>query len=221
MRRQAAIRLRSRAEQGPGDSWPFAFGWIAACAQCLPVLPKPPAPRALCSNSSTTIEMHLQHRHDHQLRDALHRLERERCRCRGSRPRRRSVPGSPSRSARPDCPSTMPCLWPRPERGSTIGGQPGSARWIAMPEWDQLGLAGLQLDRLSIQARRSRPAEPGSRRRAIVGQARVQNLDVDGAHRWCVSDDTIEREQGRADQAPYGLELERLARAAVQAWRYA
>src|SRR5712692_8295841 len=57
-------------------------------------------------------------------------------------------------------PSTMPCLWPRPERGSTNAASPGSARLMAMP----LGTSS---------------AAPGA---SVIGewmQARSEDLDVE------------------------------------------
>ena len=43
-----------------------------------PVEPKPPSPRSLASNDVDDAELGLHHRHDHQLGDALERLDRER-----------------------------------------------------------------------------------------------------------------------------------------------
>src|ERR1700674_1348207 len=57
-------------------------------------------------------------------------------------------------------PRTMPCLWPRPERGMTIAASPGSSRWIASPEGTSAESPGRRVSGSSMHARRSSPAEP-------------------------------------------------------------
>src|SRR5690554_6707071 len=55
----------------------------------------------------------------------------------------------------------MPCLWPSPERGSTIAARPGSARWIARPLGTSAVSPGCRVSGASTQALRSSPAAPG------------------------------------------------------------
>src|SRR5688572_12567062 len=54
----------------------------------------------------------------------------------------------------------MPCLCPRPERGMSTAAMPGSSRCIAMPVGTSALSPGRSVIGSSMQARRSRPAEP-------------------------------------------------------------
>src|SRR6185503_1456480 len=54
----------------------------------------------------------------------------------------------------------MPCLCPRPERGSTIAASEGSARLIAIPEGMSSVCPGSSVSGPVTHARRSRPALP-------------------------------------------------------------
>src|SRR5690606_38840864 len=55
-------------------------------------------------------------------------------------------------------PSTMPCLWPSPDRGSTTAQRPGSPRCIARPDGTSAVSPGSSTRASSSAARRSRPA---------------------------------------------------------------
>ncbi len=78
----------------------------------------------------------------------------------------------------------MPCLWPRPERGSTIAQRPGSPIWIAMP----LAISALApaFERQRCVEHRAQ-IESRGRRRGVIGQRklaaepRVEHLERDAA----------------------------------------
>ncbi len=54
----------------------------------------------------------------------------------------------------------MPCLCPRPERGSSIAARPGSPMWIDRPVGINAAWPGSSVIGVSMQARRSSPALP-------------------------------------------------------------
>src|SRR5437660_484127 len=57
-------------------------------------------------------------------------------------------------------PSTMPCLWPNPERGMITAASPGSPRWIANPVGRSAASPGFNVSGSSRHALRSSPADP-------------------------------------------------------------
>src|SRR4051812_30461202 len=78
-------------------------------------------------------------------------------------------------------PSTMPCLWPRPERGMSTAARPGSPRWIAIPVGTRELSPGRSVIGSSMHARRSSPAEPwvayaGSCDRILSSRIRMSSL---------------------------------------------
>ena len=128
-------------------------------------------------------ETHLDHGHDHHLRDAIAGVDGELPRCRDSRPTPSAVPDSRSRSSRPDCRAQCRSYGPGPIaaaawRRSRVRRCKSKCRWesVRLPP-------GFSTSGASMQARRSMPAEPevaccgsGNSR----ADARIQDPQLDG-----------------------------------------
>ena len=69
------------------------------------------------------------------------------------------APDSPQSIRPTPLPSTIPCLWPSPDRGRTIAHRPGSPIWMAMPLGMRAEAPASRRSGASIIARRSMPAD--------------------------------------------------------------
>ena len=77
----------------------------------------------------------------------------------------------------------MPCLWPSPERGRIIAARPGSPMWIARPVGISSVCARLEDERrVEAGAQVEAGAAGGRIGRQLLGDARVEDLQVDGGH---------------------------------------